>query len=105
MSGMVICTSGDGQALVKDDTDSDTAWVEGAVLLLKHKDGQFTWQSGANCKLVEQSKTGSFSRIILITPETVTACHDDDELYGVRYTFNNGDLDTKWGLLNLFERD
>mgnify|MGYP007134775529 CR=1 FL=1 len=97
VSGMVICratrySSDDGQELAEDDMDNDTAWVEGAVLLLKHKDGQFTWQSGAysSTKVMLTS-----SRIISITLETVTACHDGDELSRVRYTFNDGDLDTK----------
>lgn len=45
------------------------------------------------------------SRIILITPEIVTACHESDELSGVRYIFDAGGLDTKGGLLNPFERD
>ena len=30
-----------GQALAEHGMDSDTAWVEGAILGLKHKDGQF----------------------------------------------------------------
>ena len=52
VSGMAICrvthrSLADGQALAEDGMDSDTMWVKGAVLLLKHKDGQFTWRSGA----------------------------------------------------------
>ena len=107
VSGMVKCrvtrcSSADGQVLADDDMDSDTSWVEEVVFLLKHKDGHFTWQSGAYSSI--KVKLAS-SRIILITPGTVTACHESDELSGVRYTFNDGNLDTKWGLLILFERD
>ena len=52
VSGMVKCrvtrcSSADGQVLADDDMDSDTSWVEEVVFLLKHKDGHFTWQSGA----------------------------------------------------------
>lgn len=97
VSGMVICritrcSSANGQAPAEDDMNSDTAWVERVVLLVKHTDGRFTWRSGAHSSTKVKL---AFLRIILITPETVTACHEGDELSGVRYTFNNGDLDTK----------
>ena len=81
--------------------NSDTVWIEGVGFLLKHKDGQFTWRSGAYSST--KVKFAS-SCIISITLETVTACHEGGELSGVCYTFNDGDLDTKWGLLNPFER-
>lgn len=50
VSGMVIyratrCSSADGQAQAEDNMNSDSAWIEGVVLLLKHNDGQFTWRS------------------------------------------------------------
>ena len=54
--------------------------------------------------LVNRNEALASSRIVSITPETVTACHEGDELSGVRYAFNDGDLDTKGGLLNPFER-
>lgn len=64
MSGMIICritrcSSADGQALVKDGANSDTAWVERNCLVFKaHRRAVHlaVW-----CILVNQSKVGFFA--------------------------------------------